>query len=137
MQDLVIDLLEIATGEDMESELPDPPGGLPRDNIDVIVQGIADRAYDEISGPGGNKEQFTNTIVLLAFEGNNETFAYAFISDNWPIAQAYIDDTGSGDWRRAGDDIQIKPISTSQIRVSNTTGSSIAIGRVTLTVVSD
>lgn len=129
MQDLVVDLIEAST----ESTLDD------RENLDVMVRGIADRTFDEIATPGANstdKDVFTNTLFTLqALEANSLVFTYVTVFEMFPVVTAYIDDTGAGAWRAAGADIRIEPVNSLSIRILNSTASDILPGRVKLTVV--
>lgn len=127
MQDLVVAIIEANNGK----ELPD------RDGIDWTVQGIADRTYDEISTPGvgSGVDVFTSITTLIASEASSEIFTFVAVSSMFPVATAWIDDTGGGAWRAAHADIRIEPMSITQIRIYNSTGSNILAGRVKLSVV--
>ncbi len=129
MQDLVVDLIEAS----LETTLDD------RENLDVMVRGIADRTWDEVVTPGTSttdKETFTNSFFTLqALEANSLTFAYAVIFEMFPVVTAYIDDTGAGNWREAGADIRIEPVNAFSIRILNTTAVDIDPDRIMLTVV--
>lgn len=128
MQDLVVDLIEAST----ESTLDD------RENLDVMVKGIADRTFDEIATPGANstdKDVFTNTITLQALENNSQVFTFVTVFEMFPAATAYIDETGFGSWREAGADIRIEPVNPLSIRILNSTASDILPGRIKLTVI--
>lgn len=127
MQDLAVAIIEANTNKD----LPD------RDGIDWMIQGIADRTYDEIATPGigSGVDTFTSITNLIANEASSEVFTFVSVSSMFPAATAYIDDTGGGAWRAAHADIRIEPVSVTQIRIYNSTGSDIPAGRVKLTVV--
>jgi hypothetical protein len=127
MQDLTVEIIEA----NLEKELVD------RDGIDWMVQGIADRTYDEISSPGvgSGVDVFTSITNLIASEASSEVFTFVAVSNKFPVSTAWIDDTGGGAWRAAHADIRIEPVSITQIRILNSTGSSIPAGRVKLSVV--
>lgn len=127
MQDLVVDIIEASVGE----ELPD------RQGIDWMVQGIADRTYDEIASPGlgSGHDVLTSITNLIASEASSEVFTFIAVSSMFPVATAWIDDTGGGAWRAAHADIRIEPVSITQIRILNSTGADIPAGRVKLSVV--
>jgi hypothetical protein len=127
MQDLVVDIIEA----NIEKDLPD------RDGIDWMVQGIADRVFDEIASPGlgSGHDVLTSITNLIASEASSEVFTFVAVSSKFPVSTAWIDDTGAGAWRAAHADIRIEPVSITQIRILNSTGSDIPAGRVKLSVV--
>lgn len=127
MQDLAVAIIEAGVGEELSD----------RDGIDWMVQGIADRTYDEIATPGlgSGHDVLTSITTLIASEASSEVFTFVAVSSMFPVATAWIDDTGGGAWRAAHADIRIEPVSISQIRIYNSTGSNILPGRVKLSVV--